>query len=348
MALPRKRTLWVDCAKGFGILFVILGHSVGDGFYSRLVRALIFSFHMPLFFILSGFVFRYSASDREFLSRTGRSSRQLLFPVLAVTFISVFYNIRFKPALLSEPLFWRDQLFRLLIGNARTVTFGSLQIPAVGSLWFLYALLFVRSISDYLHLHFDSSKCLFLVWLISLLGIALGSSDIILPFSLDIALAVIPFFWFGKQFKESFLRTQPVRNLFLFALIWLLTLWIQFPDYREYSYLELAMKRYPLFPLCFFCATAGSLFLCQLSIIITKAPLLSFPLCWIGKNSLYLLCIHQLDIYWEHRWLSDSLVSGVFKRILIDLIILIVFVLLKTIVLRLTDAYRHKPTGSLP
>ena len=47
-----KRVEWIDLAKGLGMLLVILGHCVCFG---GIMHNAIFAFHMPLFFILSGY-----------------------------------------------------------------------------------------------------------------------------------------------------------------------------------------------------------------------------------------------------------------------------------------------------
>jgi len=53
-ALPgRTRLSFIDAAKGIGILLVVLGHSPGLPLFGVV---LIYSFHMPLFFFISGFV----------------------------------------------------------------------------------------------------------------------------------------------------------------------------------------------------------------------------------------------------------------------------------------------------
>lgn len=51
-----KRILWLDSLRGFALFFVILGHACT---IPPDCRVLIFSFHMPLFFAISGAVFRY-------------------------------------------------------------------------------------------------------------------------------------------------------------------------------------------------------------------------------------------------------------------------------------------------
>jgi fucose 4-O-acetylase-like acetyltransferase len=49
-----KRIEWIDLSKGIGMVLVILGHCVCFG---GNIHNIVFSFHMPLFFILSGIVF---------------------------------------------------------------------------------------------------------------------------------------------------------------------------------------------------------------------------------------------------------------------------------------------------
>lgn len=51
-----NRIEWVDIAKGIAILLVVLGHTglaVGS---ARYLDAFIYSFHLPLFFVLSGYL----------------------------------------------------------------------------------------------------------------------------------------------------------------------------------------------------------------------------------------------------------------------------------------------------
>lgn len=51
-AITNNRLSYMDIAKGFGILCVIAGH-MGNETINRFV----FSFHMPLFFLISGYFY---------------------------------------------------------------------------------------------------------------------------------------------------------------------------------------------------------------------------------------------------------------------------------------------------
>lgn len=67
-----KRLDWIDIAKGIAIILVIVGHTVPN---PSPLRHAIFSFHMPVFFILAGYTFR-PKPWRELLS--GSVSRLLV------------------------------------------------------------------------------------------------------------------------------------------------------------------------------------------------------------------------------------------------------------------------------
>jgi len=59
--VPGNRVAWVDVARGLGILLVVYGHALRATYHSdtatgwpRLHDTVLYSFHMPLFFVLSG------------------------------------------------------------------------------------------------------------------------------------------------------------------------------------------------------------------------------------------------------------------------------------------------------
>ena len=90
-----NRILWIDAAKGIGLLCVILGH-LGVPYLSTLV----YTFHMPLFFFLSGIVFSGSKySPAEFLKRKLKSLVLPYFTLGGVifAFFSLVYALQHQP-----------------------------------------------------------------------------------------------------------------------------------------------------------------------------------------------------------------------------------------------------------
>jgi len=59
-----KRLDYLDLAKGIGIILVVGAHLIGEGGMSfatsRVAREIVYQFHMPLFFVISGFTIELS------------------------------------------------------------------------------------------------------------------------------------------------------------------------------------------------------------------------------------------------------------------------------------------------
>ena len=56
----KKRLAYMDIAKGIGILAVIAGHMGNSA-----VNKLVFSFHMPLFFVIIGYFLPQKQNSKE-------------------------------------------------------------------------------------------------------------------------------------------------------------------------------------------------------------------------------------------------------------------------------------------
>ena len=72
------RIHWIDIAKGLAILCVFLGHTQST---PSAVSNYIYLFHMPVFFLLSGYCF---SNRRKFVDFIVNKARTLLVPVLTL------------------------------------------------------------------------------------------------------------------------------------------------------------------------------------------------------------------------------------------------------------------------
>lgn len=71
-----QRINWIDSAKGIGILLVVLGHSTGN--IEDPLNKAILSFHMPLFFFLSGLCSKQKEENKG--KQALRKAYSLLLP----------------------------------------------------------------------------------------------------------------------------------------------------------------------------------------------------------------------------------------------------------------------------
>ena len=98
MQSDSKRIAFLDITKCFAIFCVILGHVIqqtfpGDPYHDSWLFQFIYSFHMPLFMVVSGYFMEkaFAMSPLYFLKRR---SIQLLLPTLTFSILFIlFHNI---------------------------------------------------------------------------------------------------------------------------------------------------------------------------------------------------------------------------------------------------------------
>ena len=85
--MSQKRISYIDMAKGIGILLVLIGHSE---FPSTNLITWISSFHMPLFFILSGMLFSHTnIFQKEWKVFVQKKAKSILIPYVAFSILSI-------------------------------------------------------------------------------------------------------------------------------------------------------------------------------------------------------------------------------------------------------------------
>ena len=332
-----NRIDWIDCAKGAAIILTIVSHTVQNHMYGNILRGAVFSFHMPLFFILSCMTFRCSFDQEQFRQKTKKGFKHLLMPAFITYIILTFAAVLENTDLLFSAEYWKARIFTLIFASGVKTVYGSMEVPALGMAWFFFALFLGRTLFDFLHLQLDDFQLAVNCVILSLIGIILGNNQW-LPFSLDIVFAVMPFLYIGYYSKNCSFEKHAVRKACIWFAIWMVTLWITYPDYSSRTYLELACRRYSVWPICYLTAVAGTFFVGECSVIVQKYTVLAKPINYLGRNSLYLLCIHILDKLWNSFWLVEGhqFVSAA-KRLGIDLAVFGVFMLIKNQIRRFTS-----------
>ena len=79
---------WIDHARAIGICLVVLGHTAG---LPEFAMQLIYSFHMPLFFFISGYLLKDSYLDLPLKDFLKRLSYKLVVPYICFWIVSYFY-----------------------------------------------------------------------------------------------------------------------------------------------------------------------------------------------------------------------------------------------------------------
>ncbi len=320
--LESDRIDWIDIAKGIAIILVILGHTVGfDTTIESIIRGVIFSFHMPLFFILSCVTFRLSINNDQFVKKTEKAFKHLIVPAVVLYGLRVAINIVCHYSTIEWKSYVIEKINVLVYGSGVNVDVMGISIPAMGMFWFLIVLFLGRSFFDYLHLKLTNKSFVVVIVICTLLGIAFGKFQW-LPFSFDLALAVMPFFYFGNYLKSIDMKQKTVLFGSVSFIIWVGTLIMCYIVKK--NYMELACRRYILFPVCYITAIAATMFVGYFSVIVSELKIMK-PIIYIGRNSMYMLWVHIMDYVVQFVWnrTGNSYINAML-RITIDTVLFLI------------------------
>jgi fucose 4-O-acetylase-like acetyltransferase len=197
--VDRGRNPGIDALRGIAVLLVVVGHSIqyANGayyrtnglFYENIVFKLIYGFHMPLFMIISGFLFSRSLPRRSAREVVAVRFRRLLVPILVWGTVS--YVITTLVVHTSD-----TTSARAVIGD---------YVRCLNGLWFLWALLLSTILVAIIYSYMHNSW-----WLYALL-IAIG---LVVPDDHNLALYkyMLPYFVLPSFLKHerlySYLRTK--------------------------------------------------------------------------------------------------------------------------------------------
>ena len=333
--MVKSRINWIDVARGIGIILVIYGHTLS----SHSFRYVIYSFHMPLFFFLSGLVFTY---DKYSIKTTFKKSiKGLLIPYIFFALLSYLVWILNNGISSLSVLKILGHLGGIVYGNSSTLFFNDI-------LWFLPCL-FIAKVGFGIVTKLLKRKELIFASLIvfSLLGyfVSVLFPIIRLPFGIESALTAIVFLGLGSMYatnKNAFtkIKSQTFINRYSFVLLPFLALFcfsiatISLNMYGQQADIRLNhINNYFLF---YIAAISGVVFTLLASKIIHK----NFILEYIGKNTLILFALHPLVfIYIGKLWKFVPIFKTISPNPLFYTIISIIIILSINILYKKTNTF---------
>ena len=177
--MEKPRIQYLDYIKAFAIFCVVWGHSIQhlskNDYFANPVFEFIYSFHMPLFVIISGYFFK-SALKLSFGKLLIKKFSQLILPIITWTLLICLFNVVFRLYVLHHAVSWK---------------------------WFTTNFTY-----EYERL-FWFFKCLFYCYLISWVGVKLFKNEwvaagltvfvflFILPSPVSAIRFLLPYFWIG-------------------------------------------------------------------------------------------------------------------------------------------------------
>lgn len=222
MTTHKLRIDYFDILKGIGIILVIIGHSR----IPSIALHFIFSFHMPIFFLCSGYFFKEISFNEIVL----KNFRRLIIPYIVTCILIILFSqsieiLKFfvRHSFNLSPLkYW---VVASIFGSGTTLKNGPLlsSLPQIGAIWFLLAL-FWSLILFSLILKLKS-KINVPIWISVIISMVIGyvsSLFIMLPFSVQPGMVAVFFIYIGYLAKKYNLidKKLPIYLLIIMLVIW--------------------------------------------------------------------------------------------------------------------------------
>lgn len=303
--LPRTETRigFVDVARGIAIWSIVLGHQGISG-----INRVVFTFHVPIFFLFAGCFFKEEAILDVFLKKNVRALLRPYFiaSVALLVFGTAFHVLGSGTRGLYSELAGRLTAPFFGLGGRFPFPFGlavpglGQYMPAIGAIWFLLALFWslvcMRGI-----LRFRGVWQPLAVFCLFEIGIR-SSRFFWLPWSIQPGLCALLFVYVGylaKPILDVQSMTQETRGmLFLFGLcLW----WCFIRDFNGFYLVRCYFGRG-------FADIACSLAACWCVIEVSRFIDMRFPriasiLRFFGRYSLIVLCVHVVELHsWAPVW----------------------------------------------
>ena len=296
--MTKKRYDYLDIARGIGILMVVWAHIMVTGWSHELF----YSFHMPLFFFLSGMVFQ-KGKYRSFGDFFVHRAKRLLLPYAIYSVVTWAFWAVFRYVRHDEVNSYVMPLFQTFIAQGSGAYFEH-----NSALWFIPCL-FLTEI-----LYFFISRlgrlwsiivCFGCTAISFVLGELFGDNYwFLLPWNADAALIALPFYAVGNVLVKNvghdgitkFVDDNKIRCILLWLCLFVPLFWsaISFGECSmgSSSYLCSAWIFMPR-------AFLGIVWLILFSILLgtvqsynTITSILTRYAKWAGINSLDIMCLH--------------------------------------------------------
>ena len=285
-----------DVLKGIAIILVIVGHC-----HLTKLRPIIYSFHIPIFFFITGYFLKIRPLRQEITLSIKRLIIPYIFTATCIcvaTFIKEALNYEDSDGSLSY-----KAIVTHLLGFR-----GSVVPQWIGShidvLWFILALFWARIISISLIKRIKSNILLLLAFLfLGIAGIFLDKS-IFIPYCISQGLCASSFIFAGYiANKYKVLDSEySKKNIPILAILWIYS-WHQ-------GAINMAICKYNVNYILAWGGALGAIILLYSSVkaLYTSNSFLWRSLLFCGRFSLIIFCVHAFE-FTICNWKSSALTN---------------------------------------
>lgn len=281
----KARIEWIDIAKGISILVILYAHVFDTG----LITGFVHLFHVPVFFVLSGLVWKKAQRSKDFLLDLLKG---LIIPYFIAGIVSILIYLLLGSFFSKNSMSISDCILGLFYANSRTGL-----MKWCRPLWFLPCLFMVKIIWE-LIANIKNKVIqyiiVFVVWFVAVGTLYTDIKEWKLPWELEVALHALPYYCMGVMIQRHLTLTNfAIRRRWILLpvslLLFLLCILVFNLNYTKLSFQYNLYGNYIFFVLG---AIAGTAMVFTLSMMISRWKLLEIA----GQNTLIILLWHKYPI----------------------------------------------------
>lgn len=308
--MKNKRDITIDIFKGILILFVVIGHCP---MINSNIKNIIYWFHMPLFFTLSGYLFKPSKDYKNLLKN---------FKKYLILYFSYFLII----SLFLEQDISINKIIRFLYGGR---VYG-------GVYWFIPSLILTILLFNIIVSKFSPKKTIIIILIMGILSnleslfFIPNNTDYYtwsfiykMPLNIDVYLLSIVYFMIGYYSKELINKVKADINKFMLILsisVSISFIYLYINDTFNF-YLDMKYSKYENLVLSIIIPILIGYILLTLSVLLKKYHIGNI-LSILGKRTIPIMYLHiPLNEYFMNKLSYNSFIIYCLIGIVIPLIV---------------------------
>lgn len=191
LSKSNQRIEWIDALKGIGIILVLIGHCGIEN-----INQYIYLFHMPLFFMISGFCWNVEKNRSILFSDfIKKKFKAYVVPYLKVSAICfIIFGLGANLIRIGYGTEYFQQLAKYLFGIFIYSRGTTEWLPNCSPIWFLTTLFFAELLFYWV---MKAKKPILLVFLAGILGYVCYLIGKVFPWNLDNAFITVPYLYVG-------------------------------------------------------------------------------------------------------------------------------------------------------
>lgn len=282
------RVKYIDIARGIAMLCIVLGH-LGNSQINRVV----FTFHVPIFFFITGYFINNKLTMKNFIKDKAKT---LLIPYLCTCIVIIFlggleYFIFYGAEDAKKAML--DWVYASIYGAGDAYT-EPFYIKAIGAIWFLWATfwgsVFLRSI-----LNVKTGTRILLVLVLFFIG-SWSRKLFWFPLSIQAGCCATLFMYLGHLLKDikELLKKINIETKTVLSIL-ALAIWFSFiKNFQSFWLVHCDIGRGVI-------DIVGCICGCYIVLLVAKyiekhTSYLSGGLSFLGRYSLFMLCIHMIEL----------------------------------------------------